>query len=68
MKTLVEDSELQRLRAMAEGEMPFETIGLWERLAALDLKEFMKLPARERLAAGYYICGRRRAEQLKEVA
>lgn len=54
MKTLVEDAELQRLRAMAEGSKPFEALGLWERLAALDLPEFWKLPTRERLAVGYY--------------
>src|SRR5256885_1708518 len=48
MKTLVEDEELTRLRAMAEGSKPFVKSGLWERLAALELKEIMKLPARER--------------------
>jgi hypothetical protein len=65
MKTLVEDDELKRLRAQADGSRPFETSGLWERLAALDLKEIMALPARERLAVGYYTCARRRAEAMK---
>ncbi len=68
MNTLVEDEELKHLRAMAEGARRFEIIGLWERLAALDLKAFMKLPARERLACGYYIAARRKSESLKEVA
>jgi hypothetical protein len=68
MKTLIEDEELKRLRAMAEGIRPFEESGLWERLSALDMKEFMKLPARERLAVGYYLSAKRHVEQLKEVA
>jgi hypothetical protein len=66
MKTLVEDEELQRLRAMAAGSSPFEQSGLWENLATLDLKELMKLPARERLGVGYYTAARRRAESLQE--
>ena len=66
MKTLVEDEELKTLRVMANGSRAFELSGLWGRLAALDLKEFMKLPARERLAVGYYQTARRRAEMLQE--
>jgi hypothetical protein len=65
MKTLVEDEELKRLRAMADGSRRFEESGLWERLAALNLKEFMKLPPRERLGCGYYLSGKRRAEQMR---
>lgn len=65
MKTLVEDGELLRLRAMAEGSKHFRRSSMWERLAALDLKEFWQLPARERLAVGYYQTARRRAEQLQ---
>ena len=68
VKTLVEDEELKRLRAMAEGVRAFESSGLWERLAALDQKEFLKLPARERLAVGYYQAAKRRSDSLKEVA
>ena len=68
MKTLVEDEELKVLRAMADGSKPFESSGLWERLAALDLKEIKRLPARERLAVGYYTAAKRRAGQLREVA
>lgn len=64
-QTLVEDAELQRLRAMAEGSKPFTTSRLWERLAAKDWPEFKKLPARERLAVGYYQSAKRRAESLK---
>lgn len=63
-QTLIEDAELKALRAMAEGSKPFTVSGLWERLAALDLKDFYKLPARERLAVGYYLAARRRAEAL----
>jgi hypothetical protein len=66
MKTLVEDAELQALRAMAEGSKPFAPSGLWQRLADLDWPEFKKLPARERLAVGYYQSAQRRAESLKE--
>jgi hypothetical protein len=65
VKTLVEDAELQRLRAMAEGSKAFERSGLWERLAALDLKEIEKLPPRERLGVGYYTA-KRRSTQLRE--
>ena len=46
MNTLVEDEELKRLRAMAEGSKPIAPSGLWERLAALDLREIRRLPAR----------------------
>lgn len=66
MKTLIEDEELKLLRAQADGSKPFTASSLWERFAALDLKEFMKLPARERLAVGYYQTARRRAEMLQE--
>jgi hypothetical protein len=65
--TLVEDEELRRLRAMADGSKPFTASGLWERLAALDLKEFKALPARERLGVGYYTAAKRRADSLQEV-
>lgn len=68
MNTLVEDQEFRCLRAMAEGSKPFEASRLWERLAALDLREFMKLPARERLAVGYYQTAKRRTAALAEVA
>jgi hypothetical protein len=66
MKTLVEDDELKRLRAMAEGAKPFEASGLWEKLAALPWGEIKKLPARERLGIGYFEAARRRAESMKE--
>ena len=66
LKTLVEDEELMRLRAMAEGTKPFEPSGLWHKLSALDWSELKKLPARERLGVGYYTAARRRAESLKE--
>jgi hypothetical protein len=65
-QTLVEDDELKNLRAQAEGSKPFQRSGLWERLAALDLKAFYRLPARERLAVGYYTTARRKAEALAE--
>lgn len=65
MKTLVEDEELQRLRAMAEGSKPFEPSGRWNKLAALDWSEIKKLPARERLGVGYYTAARRRVESLR---
>jgi hypothetical protein len=66
MKTLVEDAELLRLRAMADGSKPFEVIGLWERLGEKEWPELKRLPARERLALGYYLAARRRVEQMKE--
>jgi hypothetical protein len=66
MNTLVEDDELKRLRAMAEGSKPFERSGLWDKLSALDWSELKKLPARERLGVGYYTAAQRRVESLKE--
>jgi hypothetical protein len=66
MKTLVEDAELLRLRAMAEGSKPFEASGLWEKMSALDWSEIKKLPPRERLGVGYYTAAKRRVESLKE--
>jgi hypothetical protein len=68
MKTLIEDEGLKVLRAMAEGSRKFEESGLWERLSSLDMKEFMKLPARERLAVGYYQTAKRRRDSLKNDA
>lgn len=64
MKTLVEDEELLRLRAMADGSRKFEESRLWERLSALDTKEIFKLPPRERLGVGYYAAAKRRATAL----
>lgn len=66
MKTLIEDDELLRLRAMADGSRRFEESGLWEKLSALEWKELKRLPARERLGLGYYAAAKRRAEQMKE--
>jgi hypothetical protein len=66
MQTLVEDEELLRLRAMAEGSKPFKSSGLWERLAAMEPREVLKLPPRERLGVGYYEAARRRVEALRE--
>ena len=68
MKTLVEDEELKRLRAMAEGSKAFKESGLWEKLSAKEWAEFKKLPPRERLAVGYYQTAKRRVESLKDVA
>jgi hypothetical protein len=65
MRTLIEDEELLRLRAMAEGSKPFMPSGLWAQLAALEQKQFMQLPPRERLGAGYYQAALRRREQMK---
>ncbi|MCA1620442.1 MAG: hypothetical protein LC795_14255 [Acidobacteria bacterium] len=62
MKTLVEDEELKRLRAMAEGSKPFEPSGLWDKLSALDWSEIKKLPARERLGVGYYTAAQPRVD------
>jgi hypothetical protein len=66
LKTLVEDEELRRLRAMADGSRRFEESGLWERLAAMELKEIKRLPPRERLGVGYYTAAKRRAAQFAE--
>jgi hypothetical protein len=65
LKTLVEDEELLRLRAMAEGRVDFKESGLWSKLAALPWAEIKKLPARERLGIGYFEAARRRVESLR---
>lgn len=67
MKTLVEDEELKRLRAMADGSRRFEESGLWEKLCALDLEEIKALPARERLGVGYYEAARREQVKVSEL-
>lgn len=64
--TLVMDGELESLKAQAEGSKTFTRSGFLERLSSLDLKEFWKLPPRERLAVGYYQTAKRRAEALQE--
>lgn len=66
MSTLVEDEEFLRLRAMAEGRRDFEESRPLERLAAKDWGEFKKLPARERLAVGYYQTAKSRAAKGQE--
>jgi hypothetical protein len=66
MNTLLDDDELKRLREMAEGSRPFEESGLWSRMAAKEWKDIKRLPARERLAVGYYVAAERRREQMKE--
>ena len=66
VKTLVEDDELKRLRAMAEGSRRFEESGLWERLAGLSDYKLKRLPPRERLGLGYYLAAKRRAAALQE--
>ncbi len=68
MKQLVEDKELLVLKAMAQGSKPFRPIKRWEDLAALDLKEFMKLPARDRLGVGYYTRARELATEAQPMA
>jgi hypothetical protein len=62
--TLVMDAELESLKAQAEGRATFTRSGLLERLSDLDLKEFYRLPPRERLAVGFYQSAKRRAESL----
>ncbi len=57
---LIEDDEIKRLRAMADGSRPFEPAPLWERLAALDWRELKRLDARTRLGCGYYLAAKRR--------
>jgi hypothetical protein len=53
---------------MAEGKRGFEESSLWEQLAAKDWDEFKKLPARERLAVGYYQAAKNRAVSLSKSA
>lgn len=67
MSRIVEDGELKTLRAMAEGARPFKELSEWEEVAALDFAELRKLPARERLAVGYYVLARSRAASSEDV-
>lgn len=66
VERLVEDEELRRLRAMAEGRLQFRSSRLWERLAVEDMEKPYTLPAYQRLGVGYYTTARRRVESLKE--
>jgi len=68
VKTLVEDEELKALRAMAEGSKPFRESGLWERLSAMEPREVLRLPPRERLGVGYYTAAKRRRDSLRNDA
>lgn len=71
MKTLVEDEELRRLRAMADGSKPFdeESCSLWAKMYdQLSRGGIRKLPPRERLAIGYFIAARRRRDSMDEAA
>ena len=53
------------LKAQAEGAKPFRVQPLYERLAEKDLSEFRKFDPTTRLAVGFYVAARRRAEMLK---
>jgi hypothetical protein len=50
---------------MAEGSRAFESSGLWECLAAMEPREVLKLPPRERLGVGYYEAAKRRAALMR---
>lgn len=57
--------DLAELKAQAEGLKPFRVQRLYEQLAEKDLTEFRKFDPATRLAIGYYVAARRRAEQMK---
>lgn len=56
--------DVDERRAQAEGLAPFVESEHYERLALLDSKEWGRLPPSVRLAVGYYLAARRRAESL----
>jgi hypothetical protein len=56
--------DLAELKAQAEGSKPFKVQPLYERLAEKDLTEFRKFDPTTRLAIGFYVAAKRRAEAL----
>lgn len=61
--------DVEELRAQADGSRAFAgTNGLYEKLAGLSEYEYRRLDPLTRLALGYYLAAKRRAESLKEVA
>lgn len=63
---IVVTDEIEELKAQAEGRRSFVENETYEALAALDLAEYRKLDAETRLALGYYLTAKRRAETLKQ--
>ncbi len=59
-------SDLAELKAQAEGKRPFRENRILEALASLDMAEYRRLDATTRLALGYYLTAKRRAEALKQ--
>lgn len=64
---MIDAAEVERLRRMCEGETPFKSSGLYERLRRLEPKVKAQLPSLARLALAFYEGGMRRAERLKEL-
>jgi hypothetical protein len=65
---MIDAAEVERVRRMAEGETPFKSSGLLERLRQLDTATKLRLPPAAREAVALYEGARRRVESLKEVA
>ena len=60
--------ELEELKAQAEGSRPFVVSGLFERLTekVCTPAYWKDMTATQRLALGYYLATKRRAEMLRE--
>jgi hypothetical protein len=60
---IVITTEIEELKAQAEGHSPFVENPTYEALAELDMAEYRKLDAETRLALGYYVAAKARGCQ-----
>jgi hypothetical protein len=58
--------KLAELKAQAEGKRPFVENRILEALASLDMAEYRRLDAVTKLALGYYLTAKRRADTPKQ--
>lgn len=58
-------SELEELKAQAEGRRPFRVNKILEALVGIEMKDYWKLDKDTRLAFSFYLTARRRADSLK---
>jgi hypothetical protein len=63
---IVVTEEIEELKAQAEGRRPFVENETYEAFAALDMIEYRQLDTTTKLALGYYLTAKGRAEPLKQ--
>ncbi|HEX8503698.1 MAG TPA: hypothetical protein VF659_24145 [Pyrinomonadaceae bacterium] len=63
--SIILTSELEELKAQAEGRRPFRVNKTLEALEGIEMKDYWKLDKDTRLAFSFYLTAKRRAEQLQ---